>query len=77
LLTLSGHTADVNSANFSPDGTKIVTASADKTARLWGRIDSLDTNLDRLLKRSCNKLHDYLSTNPNVKQEDRDLCKDR
>jgi WD40 repeat protein/ABC-type iron transport system FetAB ATPase subunit len=25
----------VNSARFSPDGTKIVTASADKTARLW------------------------------------------
>jgi WD40 repeat protein len=25
----------VNSAAFSPDGTHVVTASADKTARLW------------------------------------------
>jgi WD40 repeat protein len=64
----------VNSANFSPDGSKIVTGSWDKTARVWGRIDSLDTNLNSLLTRSCNKLHDYLSTNPNVKPEDRDLC---
>ncbi len=74
LVMLSDHTADVSNANFSPDGTKIVTASVDKTARVWGRLDSLDTKLDQLLKRSCDKLHDYLSTNPKVKQEDRDLC---
>ena len=32
---LVGHTSTVWSAAFSPDGTRIVTASADKTARLW------------------------------------------
>ncbi len=74
LATISGHSDRVYSANFSPDGSKIVTASRDKTARVWGRIDSLDTNLDRLLTRSCNKLRGYLSTNPNVKQDDRELC---
>jgi WD40 repeat protein len=74
LATISGHTDRIMSANFSPDNSKIVTASADKTARMWGRIDLLDTNLDRSLTRSCNQLHDYLSTNPNVKQEDRELC---
>lgn len=34
-LTLKGHTQKVNMAKFSPDGQKIVTASADGTARLW------------------------------------------
>jgi WD40 repeat protein len=74
LALISGHTDRVYSANFSPDGSKIVTTSFDKTARVWTRIDNLDTDLDRLLTRSCNKLHDYLATNPNVTPEDRELC---
>ena len=32
---LAGHTDWVNSANFSPDGRLIVTASWDHTARVW------------------------------------------
>ncbi|MCB8927745.1 MAG: hypothetical protein H6652_19190 [Ardenticatenaceae bacterium] len=32
---LEGHSARVLSAAFSPDGTRIVTASLDGTARLW------------------------------------------
>lgn len=35
LTVLSGHEAKVNSAAYSPDGTRIVTASNDKTARVW------------------------------------------
>ena len=35
LAELHGHTGWVNSASFSPDGTRIVTASIDKTARVW------------------------------------------
>jgi WD40 repeat protein len=35
LTTLTGHTGRVNDAAFSPDGKLIVTASADKTARLY------------------------------------------
>ncbi|MER9134754.1 TIR domain-containing protein [Mesorhizobium sp. M0830] len=34
-LTVSGHTQGMRSAAFSPDGTRIVTASGDTTARIW------------------------------------------
>jgi len=34
-LSLSGHERPVTSAAFSPDGTRIVTASWDNTARIW------------------------------------------
>jgi WD domain, G-beta repeat len=37
LATLQGHTSSINSAVFSPDGGRILTASVDGTARLWRR----------------------------------------
>jgi WD40 repeat protein len=35
LAVLEGHTADVRSAAYSPDGARIVTVSEDTTARVW------------------------------------------
>lgn len=35
LRTLTGHAAEIHEAAFSPDGTRVVTASGDGTARLW------------------------------------------
>ncbi|MFN0012569.1 MAG: protein kinase domain-containing protein [Phycisphaerales bacterium] len=35
LAELKGHTSSVVSAAFSPDGTRVVSASSDKTARVW------------------------------------------
>jgi WD40 repeat protein len=38
LTTLIGHSSIVNSAVFSPDGSKILTASDDKTAKVWDTV---------------------------------------
>jgi WD40 repeat protein len=35
LLTLEGHTDDVMATSWSPDGSRIVTSSKDKTIRIW------------------------------------------
>jgi hypothetical protein len=35
LLTVKGHTESVHCASFSPDGSRIVTGSYDKTAKVW------------------------------------------
>jgi len=37
LATLQGHTGRVWTAEFAPDGGRILTASGDNTARLWDR----------------------------------------
>lgn len=35
VMVLKGHTGRVTSAGWSPDGTRIVTASSDMTVRTW------------------------------------------
>ena len=35
FVALEGHQGGVDSASFSPDGTHVVTASYDRTARVW------------------------------------------
>merc|ERR1712057_106082 len=54
---LTGHTAAVVSAAFSPDGKNVITASLDRTAKLW-RLIEIDY-LQTLVGKS-----DYVSTVP-------------
>ena len=42
-LTLKGHSDEVHSVSFSPDGKWIVSGSWDKTVKVWD-ISSLDTS---------------------------------
>jgi WD40 repeat protein len=52
---LRGHDGRVTSAAFSPEGSRIVTASADKTARIWDiRLQTMSAN--DLLGEVCRRL---------------------
>jgi len=53
----AGHTNWVNSAVFSPDGQYVLTASDDRTARLW------ETAMQGLINRACARLFRDLTTN--------------
>lgn len=70
IAVLSGHTDRVNSGRFSPNEEHIVTASFDKTARIWPYYSKVQTLIDcakeivpRCLDRSQRKKF-YLSPEP-------------
>ncbi|MCV3214149.1 hypothetical protein OGM63_11610 [Plectonema radiosum NIES-515] len=73
ITTLTGHSDYLLSATFSADGKTLALGSADGAIILWN-LDELNhvNNLDSLLARGCDWLHDYLKYNPNV--SDRHLC---
>lgn len=71
LFSLERHTAKVWSVEFSPDGKKLISASDDHKVILWdlNRIFTLDES-----DYACRWLTDYLKTNPDVPEEERQLC---
>ncbi|MFB2891790.1 caspase family protein [Aerosakkonemataceae cyanobacterium BLCC-F50] len=72
ITTLWGNTVGVTSENFSPDGKAIVFGSMDGTVKLR-QIEKED--LQSLLVRGCNWLHDYLQNNNNVSNEEKQFCR--
>ena len=67
---------DVNSVCFSPDGKHLASCDVAGKVILWDlNLDELgNLELEDLLERGCNWVHDYLRTNPNVSENDRHLC---
>ena len=79
LRTLEGHIDQVWEVSFRPDTQMVASASFDRTVKLWNvdpddLILDLDIKLNNLLKKGCLWISDYLKTNPNVNEGDRNLC---
>jgi WD40 repeat protein len=68
LQTFKGHRDRVYNVAFSPDGKAIISGSEDNTEILW------NLDFDDLMAKGCEWLHDYLSTNPNAIDADREMC---
>ena len=74
--TFKGHASAVLSVSFSQDSKTLASASTDRTIKLW-KLDNLHkkpNNEQDILKYGCDWLQDYLQTNPNVKEEDKNIC---
>jgi WD40 repeat protein/uncharacterized caspase-like protein/energy-coupling factor transporter ATP-binding protein EcfA2 len=69
IKTLRGHTSQINSLAFSGNDQSIISGESQQGLFSW------NLNMDNLLDRGCDRLSDYLSTNPNVKPEDKQLCR--
>jgi WD40 repeat protein/uncharacterized caspase-like protein len=76
LRNFSTYKAAVTWISFSPDGKTLASASLDNTVNVWN-IESTDLQpmgLDFLLRRACDWLRDYLKTNSNLSEQERQLC---
>ncbi|MBD2386063.1 nSTAND1 domain-containing NTPase [Cylindrospermum sp. FACHB-282] len=69
LKSLLGHPHQVNSVIFSPNGKLLLSGGKDAGVMLW------DLDLDDLMQQGCARLADYLQNNPNVKEDERHICK--
>jgi WD40 repeat protein len=60
LLTLKGHSSWVRAVALSPDGTKVISASADKTIKVW----NLDTQEELLTLKGHSGAVEAVALNP-------------
>ncbi|WP_138497638.1 eIF2A-related protein [Nostoc sp. PA-18-2419] len=74
LIALKGYKDELTSINFSADGKTLAAGSARGTVIFQ---DLADIQLEKLLARGCDILHDYLQTNQKVMKSDATLCSGR
>jgi hypothetical protein len=80
ITTIESDRVRVNSVNFSPDGQTLISGGSDGSVRIWKpfKLRLTNINSDRkiqdLLQVACNWASEYLRTNPDVTDLDRDLC---
>ncbi|MEG4225422.1 AAA-like domain-containing protein [Microcoleus sp. N9_B2] len=72
LANLIGHNAGVKGLAFAADGKTLASASEDKTVILWNLEQSVE--LDKVVAAGCDWVRDYLRTNAEVEEGDRQLC---
>ncbi|HBB30805.1 MAG TPA: hypothetical protein DDZ80_29100 [Cyanobacteria bacterium UBA8803] len=72
LATLAGHSDGVWTVGFTPDGKTIVSGGNDYKVILWN-VDGV-VALDKVLAYGCAWVGDYLRTNGELKESDRNLC---
>ncbi|MEH1802726.1 MAG: hypothetical protein V7L13_26915 [Nostoc sp.] len=71
LIALKGDKDELTSVSFSHDGKTLAAGSGNGTVIFR---DLADIQLDKLLARGCNLLHDYLQTNQKLMKSERALC---
>ena len=69
IKNLRGHTSQINTLTFSSDDKSIISGEAQQGLFQW------NLDFDNLLVRGCDRLTDYLTTNPNVKESEQKLCR--
>ncbi|MHC5830687.1 MAG: hypothetical protein ACYT04_85770, partial [Nostoc sp.] len=69
-----GYKDELTSVSFSHDGKTLAAGSANGAVILQ---NLADIQLEKLLTRGCDLLHDYLQTNQKVMKSDRALCSGR
>lgn len=68
LVGILGENIHHKKLQFSADGNTLISAGSDPSIILW------NFSLEELLNKGCNWLKDYLSTNQNLNQADRNIC---
>ena len=68
IKNLRGHTSQINSLAFSRDDRSIISGE-EQQGLFWWNLD-----LDLLSTQGCDRLSDYLSTNPNLTPKESKLC---
>jgi WD40 repeat protein len=60
-LIMEGHTGEVNSTAFSPDGLRIVSSSYDETVRVWNAVSGRVRHILKGFNHSREDMHNFLA----------------